>query len=215
LGVKLAYHQISAVILKAIKWPVAIFFLFWLPALADVLIKTITSHVASMEWFFYGALAFSVLWLMFFRRRGWFVTLEHELTHCVFAIILGNRVTNLTAGVDGGKMTFTGTDNWLLTIAPYFFPTFTIGLLGLSHLGSTPFSDELLFLFGFTLAYHILSTFAETSFQQPDLQQVGLLFSSIFLPGANLASYNVVLVVTLHGWGGLPEFDRPISYDNS
>ena len=57
----------------------------------------------------------------------WFSTLEHELTHAIFAILSLNRVTGLNAtGREGGVTHYQGYGNWVITLAPYFVPTVTI-----------------------------------------------------------------------------------------
>ena len=66
-----------------------------------------------------------VVWWCFFRRSRFtlILTLEHEITHALFAIVTFHRVTGLRAtAFRGGQVRFVGEGNWLITVAPYFFP---------------------------------------------------------------------------------------------
>jgi hypothetical protein len=46
---------------------------------------------------------------------------------------------------------------------------------------------------GITIAYHFLSTWQETHFQQPDLKESGWLFVWLFLPTANILMLLILL----------------------
>lgn len=50
----------------------------------------------------------------------------HELTHAFFALITFHKVKHIRVEADdsGGSMGFEGEGNWLIIIAPYFFPLF-------------------------------------------------------------------------------------------
>ena len=65
---------------------------------------------------------------------------------------------------------------------------------------------EALFIVGITVAYHLTSTLVETHTGQSDLQKAGFIFSILFLPGANIACFNIVLNVALFGWIGIFEW---------
>ena len=95
-------------------------------------------------------------------------------------------------------MTDKGKGNWLISLAPYFFPTLTVPIviyLLVVH-GATPeWVDTLL---GATMAYHITSTWRETHRGQTDLKKVGFIFAFLFLPAANLAFLGAVLAFA-HG----------------
>jgi len=100
-------------------------------------------------------------------------------------------------------MKYEGHANWLLSISPYFFPTLTF--LSLLILGISGYSENYISLIvvGSTLAYHVTSTLQETHHAQTDLQEVGFVFSILFLPTANLICYAVVFAVLIEGWAGI------------
>ena len=125
----MAFHSISARILGLFKWPIAILSILSLPALSVVIFDTIQANLFSLRWFLFGALAYYLFWRVVLRRirNEWFSTLEHELTHCLFAVAMGNRVTGMrVTALEGGHMQYVGTSSWLIDISPYFFPTITL-----------------------------------------------------------------------------------------
>lgn len=73
--------------------------------------------------FIVGFVAFAVLWRMFRRRFELFCTFEHEITHVLFGLLFLKlpRSFKVTRH-EGGQVTMLGT-NFVITLAPYFFPT--------------------------------------------------------------------------------------------
>jgi len=53
-------------------------------------------------------------------------------------------------------------------------------------LAQSQYHDILVGILGYSFVYHLHSTYVETSLKQQDIQDVGLPFSSLFLPNANL-----------------------------
>ena len=75
-----------------LKWPAALASLMLLPGAAMAalwLLGEITTHFRSMLMFLGGAAAYLLLWMGMFRysRFTFFLTLEHELTHALFALL--------------------------------------------------------------------------------------------------------------------------------
>ncbi len=116
------------------------------------------------------------------------MVLEHELTHTIFAVLTFHKVVGLCATEkNGGIMGFVGgKGNWLIDLAPYFFPTLGVIVSIMLHFANDSYDDILIAILGFFIMYHIHSTIKEFSFKQPDIQEAGVIFSILFLPGANL-----------------------------
>lgn len=210
------YHKATALVLTIIKWPVALAFAAFLPALAVGFWDETAGLVHSRYWwqFIAGALGYTVLWLLVIRRikLSFLSTLEHELTHCVFAWITGNRVTGLTAHLNsGGAMRIKGTPNWLIALAPYFFPTVSVALLVASLVIDGRWQALVAGLVGVSVAYHIASTWQETHPGQSDLREAGLVFSVLFLPGANLLAYGLLFGAIRAGGAGMAGLLRAVS----
>ena len=157
------------------------------------------------KWFGAGFGGYTIVWWLLFRRRfmgSYFSTFEHELTHALFAWMTLHRVVGLSVTWRrGGSCTFEGAGggNWLIAIAPYWFPTLVIPALILLYVAPEQELPQLQALVGVTTAYHVLSTWTETHRQQPDFQHSGKLFALLFLPTANLMVYGAIILFTLCG----------------
>lgn len=186
--------------INLLKWPLALLAVLFLIPVAHRLWRVLEhmyQYVDTYTMLIYGMLAYIGAWILWLKDSPmgqWFSTLEHEMTHAFFAIISFNRVVGLSAtGHAGGVMQYQGYGNWLITISPYFVPSLSLlVLLGLS-IAKPTFYPVLLFLMGFTLAYHLQSTLQETHLGQTDLQKSGWLFVILFLPTANLLMLLVLL----------------------
>ena len=56
------------------------------------------------------------------KKQGWFSTLEHELTHALFALITFHKVNGIqTTASQGGVIEIQNGNNWLIIISPYFW----------------------------------------------------------------------------------------------
>ena len=51
--------------------------------------------------------------------------LGHELTHALWGLLFGARVSKLRVGTSGGSVTLSKSNVWI-TLAPYFFPFYTV-----------------------------------------------------------------------------------------
>ena len=71
----------------------------------------------------YGFFAGSILWLVLGRFLQFFHVLEHELTHLLFGILFLRKPKAISASDQGGRTELYG-GNFIITLAPYFFPHF-------------------------------------------------------------------------------------------
>ncbi len=180
--------------INLLKYPIAIVFALLTFELFHVLyeiLEIIYHHQRFYQSLFHGVGAYFVLWIVVFKNSNgkWFLTIEHELTHTLFALLTFHKIVDFKATDSfGGHMQFSGVGggNWLITIAPYFFPTFSMIIIGFIYLAQSQYYPILITLLGYSIVYHIHSTYMETSSQQPDIEEVGLTFSLLFLPAANL-----------------------------
>lgn len=182
-------------IINSLKYPLALIMAFLTFELSTILydiIQNINRYQSDYKYLFMGMGIYIFLWFMLFKRKrmNWFFTIEHELTHSLFAILTFHTILDFYAtNGRGGFMRYVGGaggGNWLITIAPYFFPTFSMIIIGLIYFSQPKFYPLLVGLLGYSVVYHIHSTYKETEIKQPDIQNVGLPFSFLFLPSANL-----------------------------
>jgi hypothetical protein len=158
-----------------------------------------------------GAASWVVVFLLL-PKPMWVYVFGHELTHAVWTWIFGGSITKFKAGSDGGHVVATKS-NFLIVLAPYFFPLYAVGLgliflicelLGVWHTSWLPWFHLLLgaaYAFHLTLTWHILKT------RQTDITSQGYLFSAvvIFLGNALVLLLAIPLLMP-HGAGhGLVE----------
>ena len=187
-------------LLMILKWPSAMISILALPGLMLSLkseLQTIATAYDPMHYFLVGAGGYLLAWWLFFRKAGtgyFFSTLEHEITHSVFALATFHPVTALKSSWDdGGHMRFRGSGNWLIFISPYFFPTLSVCVMFAMIFVDSTYHDIASAILGATVVYHATSTWRETHWHQSDLNHVGFFFAFLFLPGVNLLSYGLVL----------------------
>ena len=202
-------------ILKVIKYPVALLSALTFYPLSQALLGMI-EKTFSREILFYFLVPIAgvmVLWGVVPGLNGSALTIfAHESTHMLAALLTGHKPKSMSIRPDeGGSFTYLGKGNWLITIAPYFFPTFPFlwMLVGLwfSYQGY-PFPTWYIMTFGFLVGYHIVSNFYQIHSEQTDFQKAGYVFSILFIPGANLLLIGYLWSFALNGWAGLAEWQR-------
>ena len=127
-----------------------------------------------------GIAAFGLCWMTVPHPVKTYV-LGHELTHALWSLAFGGRPSDLRVGASGGSVRLTKT-NFLVTLAPYFFPFYTFvvivaGLVTYAFLRPLPFLPLWMFLIGFTWTFHFLFTLETLTERQPDIRIYGRVFS--------------------------------------
>lgn len=191
------------------KWPIAAFSLSLIPAAISTLyslLAELIAHPSTIGYFALGATLYLTLDHFLFKKRfmgSSFSTFEHELTHALFAWLTFHRVTKLKVTWNsGGMIEIMGQGNWLISIAPYWFPTLCLPFMVMSGLGRFAGVWWVSAGLGAAYCYHLLSTWRETHSEQTDLQQTSFIFAWLFLPAANIIMSGVVLAFA---HGGLEE----------
>lgn len=143
------------------------------------------------------------------KLNGFWQTFVHELTHALFALLFLQRIEGFqaTAG-GGGQVQHSGRwgGNFVISLAPYFFPTLTVVPLGLLFLVTPPIQPYVVGVIGFTLMYHFFSTLRDARPRQSDLTRHGLLFSYTMIVLLNLICIGLVLTLTMEGAGAAGDF---------
>ena len=125
--------------------------------------------------------------------------LAHELTHALWGILMGAHVSTLAVGKTRGSVTLSKT-NFIITLAPYFFPLYTVIVVAMYYLTSIFYNmskyDLLwLSLIGFTWGFHFTFTICSLSQQQTDIQAYGRLFSYTIIYILNLLGIALWIVL--------------------
>ncbi len=107
--------------------------------------------------------------------------LAHELTHALWGVMMGASVSRLRVAETHGSVELSKS-NFLITLAPYFFPLYTV-LVVIIYYVVTLFvdvGDYYLFWLGavgFTWGFHFTFTVGALCQHQPDIRTHGHLFS--------------------------------------
>lgn len=171
-------------------------------ALADTLAKAADSAggvgVEAVSLVF-GMLAFVFCWMAISRPVRAYV-LGHELTHALWGLMFGALPSKVRVSADGGSVNLTKS-NFLITLAPYFFPFYTfvvivIGLVTYAFVRPLPALPVWTGLIGFTWAFHVVFTLETLTQRQPDVKLYGRIFSWTFIFVMNVAVVLVWLAAT-------------------
>lgn len=125
--------------------------------------------------------------------------LAHELTHALWGFAMGARIKRLKVSNAGGSVTLTKS-NVLITLAPYFFPLYTI-LVVIIYLACAHFFDLRTYhpfwlgLMGLTWAFHLTFTLHALRQRQPDIMEHGRVFSWTLIYLINVLTLGVWIVV--------------------
>ncbi|MBL7115368.1 MAG: M50 family metallopeptidase [Kiritimatiellae bacterium] len=145
-----------------------------------------------------GFLLWIAVFLMLPRPARSYV-LAHELTHALWASLCGERVMGIRVNQDSGSVLLSRS-NFLITLAPYFFPLYTVLVIA-AHCIITIFFDlgpyrlYILGLIAFTWGFHFTFTIHTLLQHQSDIRECGYLFSYTFIFFMNLVG--IVLWVLL------------------
>jgi hypothetical protein len=199
----------SAPLVVPTKWVKFIVALFLLPACVVLSQTFFTSFaratVAERLWageeFWFFSLG-ALLWLIAFfglPRPVVLYVFGHELTHALWVWMMGGRVSRFKVGREGGHI-LTDKNNFLIALAPYFFPLYGVLVIalygGLSLLVNMQTYGRLLYaLIGVTWAFHLTFTCWMIPKNQSDLRDNGTVFSLVLIYLINLVLLSAMLII--------------------
>jgi hypothetical protein len=137
-----------------------------------------------------GAGCWVVVYLLL-PKPMWLYVLGHELTHAVWAWLFGAQVKKLKVTSKGGHVVVTKT-NFLIALAPYFFPLYAVIVVGVFAIGRLIWDwRNFLVLFhlflGAAYAFHVTLTATILKTQQTDITDQGYLFSAVVIFLGNIS----------------------------
>lgn len=124
--------------------------------------------------------------------------LAHELTHALWAWLMGVSVLGMKVSKRGGHVLLTKS-NFLITLAPYFFPFYTLCVI-LIHavlslfFDTSPYDAIWLGWIGLTWGFHLTFTLSMIKVGQSDIREHGALFSYAIIYSFNLLGIGIWLV---------------------
>jgi hypothetical protein len=112
---------------------------------------------------------------------------------------MGGRVSRFRVSGDGGHIV-TNRTNFLIALAPYFFPLYSVLAIAVYGIASlffnvAPYGQLLYASLGITWAFHLTFTGWMIPKNQTDLSDHGTFFSLVFIYLMNLVLLSVLLVI--------------------
>ena len=161
-----------------------------------------------------------ILWIVVFLllpRPFRTYVLGHELTHALWALMMGARVGRMKVGKSGGHVELSKT-NFVIALSPYFFPFYTALVIGAYHLCGIWMDVQAdrtwwLAAAGLTWSFHATFTIHMLSEHQPDVQEHGRIFSLTVIYIMNV--FVIALLMALLGEPRLQEFGRLLQDETS
>jgi hypothetical protein len=171
----------------------------WIKFIIAVLLLPVCAGAARALWLVlragYGAdtvwvplLAGATCWLVIFSllpKPMWLYVFGHELTHVLWTWFFGGQVKKMKVTSKGGHVIISKT-NFIIALAPYFFPLYVVFIIGVFALGNLIWNwhGHLVWfhlLIGAAYAFHVTLTFQVLQTQQSDITSQGYLFSAVVI----------------------------------
>ncbi|NNF00979.1 MAG: hypothetical protein HKN25_18325 [Pyrinomonadaceae bacterium] len=103
-----------------------------------------------------GFVLFLIVWVIFRRALQVVCTFEHELTHLVFGLLFLKRPHAFVVTLrEGGHVKLSGS-NFLIFLAPYFFPTISYFLIPIAFFVPRESMPVYLSILGASVAFHLV-----------------------------------------------------------
>ena len=185
----------------------------WCKLIVGLLLLPVCAGAARVLWqvlrasggadtFWVPMLAGAACWVVIFLllpKPMWIYVVGHELTHAVWTWMFGGQVKKFKAGSSGGHVVISK-NNFLITLAPYFFPLYAVILVVgfmLGHLiwGWWRYLVWFHVLLGAAYAFHVTLTGHVLRTRQTDITSQGYLFSAVII-----FLGNAVLLMTGVAW---------------
>ena len=205
----MARHSAAGPWLIPTRWVKFVIALFLLPVCTIVsqtfftvfARATVTQRLWAAEEFWFFSLG-AILWLIAFfglPRPMLVYVFGHELTHAFWVLLMGGRISRFRVGREGGHIV-TDRNNFWIALAPYFFPLYSIIVIGVYgtlsfFLDVRPYGRLLYALIGATWTFHFTFTCWMIPKKQTDLTDHGTFFSLVVIYLMNLLLLSVMLVL--------------------
>lgn len=151
-----------------------------------------------------GAACWMVIYVLL-PKPMWMYVFGHELTHALWTWLFAGQVKKLKVRSTGGHVVVTKS-NFLISLAPYFFPLYVIAVGLAFALGNLIWNWQAYavwfhLLLGAAYAFHLTLTWHVLKTEQSDITQHGYAFSAvvIFLGNIGVLLIGVPLLVARVG----------------
>jgi len=178
-----------------------------------VRVVRVSGHADTVWVAFLGGAACWIVVFLLLPKPMLVYVFGHELTHVLWTWLFGGRVKRFKATANGGHVVVSRT-NFLIVLAPYFFPLYAALVVLVFITGHLVFgwARHLVWfhmLLGAAYAFHVTLTAHILRTRQSDITSQGYLFSavviflgniSVLLVGIPLLTARVRLLETLGWW---------------
>ncbi len=154
-----------------------------------------------------GFLSGALFWTVLRKKLGFFGVFEHELTHLVMGLVMFQKPEAFFATASRGHVRVGG-KNFLVDLAPYYFPTFSVILLLVFPLLKESAYPVYFAALGFMTGYHLVSKLIDFKFYQGDIRVSGKAFSVVFCLFAGLFVFGFIFAFVVGGYRGGWEFTK-------
>ncbi len=149
--------------------------------------------------FWLGMVLFLILWFTLPQPLRLYIW-GHELTHALWGLLFRARVSKVKVNATSGYVKLSKS-NLLITLAPYFFPFYTIiviliALITRIFVSPLPFTPAWMFALGFTWCFHVCFTIKSLTVRQPDILEYGRIFSWGFIWIVNILGIFLWTIIT-------------------
>lgn len=164
-----------------------------------ILVKELSD---SLQFFLWGIVAYVILHLLFYKPTYLYV-LGHEAVHAGVAWLFGGKIKSFKVSGDGGSV---GTDksNFVIELSPYFVPIYAIAITVIYFVIISSYNINgslFVFLIGFALALHIISTIEILKVRQPDIVKSGYFFSITMVYILNIVVISMLFALVFPAFG--------------
>ena len=171
----------------------------WIKLIIALLLLPVCVGAARALWLVlrtgYGAdtvwvplLAGAACWVVIFLlmpKPMWIYVFGHEVTHALWTWLFGGSVKKMKVTSKGGHVVISKT-NFLIALAPYFFPLYAVIVIAAFALGNLFFGWHaylalFYLLLGAAYAFHVSLTVHILRTEQTDITSQGYLFSAVVI----------------------------------
>ncbi|HTY89452.1 MAG TPA: hypothetical protein VMB80_18525 [Candidatus Acidoferrum sp.] len=131
-----------------------------------------------------GAACWFVVFLLL-PKPMWIYVFGHELTHALWTWMFGGRVKKIKVSSAGGHVVISKS-NFVIALAPYFFPFYAALVIGVFALGHLLWNWSAYLVWfhlavGAAYAFHVTLTWHALQTRQSDITSQGWLFSAVII----------------------------------
>ena len=131
-----------------------------------------------------GAACWLVIFI-FLPKPMWVYVFGHELTHALWTWLFGGEVKKMKVRSSGGHVVISKT-NFLIALAPYFFPLYVVLVVVVFALGNLIWNWHSYLIWfhlcvGAAYAFHVSLTMQVLQTRQSDITSQGYLFSAVVI----------------------------------